>query len=481
MTIGQNTILTSTVTSTNDSCNALCDGTAEINIFGGTFPYNYSWTGGQTTSAVNSLCAGTFTITVTDAIGCLRIDSAIISQPTVLTSSVSVINPMCNNSCDGSASAFPSGGTSPYSYLWNPGGATTSAITGLCASNYTLTVTDAHHCSSTNTFVLTNPIVLSSTYTVTNSACSNVCNGAINITPSGGTGADTYHWMLGGQTTQNISGLCTGNDSVTITDTHGCSVTYSMTVSATISVIAHAGKDTSFCSGGTVILCNSSTNATSIAWYQIQNPTWTNIGSTNCVNENPFLSTDYALIATNGMCNDTDTIAVTIFPSPSVSAGSNTTILAGGTAQLNGSGSGTFLWSPSTGLSCTTCANPSASPTVSTTYTLVVTDGNGCTSSDSVKVILVPVIIPNDGISPNGDGKNDTWVIPGIDLYPECVVDVYNRWGQLIFSQTGYKNSSGWDGKFKGKDLSVGTYYYTINLNSASSPTPITGPITIMR
>jgi gliding motility-associated-like protein len=110
-----------------------------------------------------------------------------------------------------------------------------------------------------------------------------------------------------------------------------------------------------------------------------------------------------------------------------------------------------------------------------------VTDGNGCTSSDSVKVILVPVIIPNDGISPNGDGKNDTWVIPGIDLYPECVVDVYNRWGQLIFSQTGYKNSSGWDGKFKGKDLSVGTYYYTINLNSASSPTPITGPITIMR
>jgi len=637
MTIGQNTILTSTVTSTNDSCNALCDGTAAINIFGGTLPYTYAWSGGQTTAAATGLCAGTNTITVTDAIGCIHIDSAIITQPAVLASNIVAINPLCNGDCNGSVSTAPTGGTAPYTYLWIPGGATTTSITGLCAGNFTLTLSDAHHCSTTNTIVLTSPALISSTDVETKSSCANTHDGSITITPAGGTIPYTYNWQPGNMTTQNATGLVAGIYSVTITDVNGCSFTDSMTVGATVLVIAKAGNDTSYCVGGTATLCNGSFNATSFGWYQIQAPTWASLGNTNClsvsppvgntsyaliamngictdtdtvvvtvnnypvvfagndtsaclgdsvklcasganvyqwyklpawtpvaagtcitvapalgvtsyvvigkngvcadtdtvavtvlampiaiagndtafcagnsallcshsiatsvawyqlpswtlidttncINPTPLINTSYALIASNGGCKDTDTVAVTLFPVPAVNAGNDVTILSGGTASLNGSGSGIFNWTPATGLSCTTCANPSANPTVTITYTLIATDtAHGCTSFDTVRVFVVPIIVPNDGISPNGDGLNDVWVIPFIELFPECVVEVYNRWGELIFSETGYKNSTAWDGKYKGKDLPVGTYYYTINLHSIPSQDPVTGPITIMR
>jgi gliding motility-associated-like protein len=636
MTIGQNTILTSTVTSTNDSCNALCDGTAAINIFGGTLPYSYSWCNGQTTGTATGLCAGTCTVTVTDAIGCKRNDSAIISQPVVLAPNISGISPLCNGDCNGSVSAAPTGGTPPYTYLWNPGGATTTSMTGLCAgTTYTLVLSDANKCSVTNTIVLTNPAPISSADIETKASCANTCDGSIDIFPAGGSLPYTFLWSPIGITSQNVSGICPGIYSVTITDSHGCIFTDSMTVGENTLVIAVAGNDTSFCTGGTATLCNGSVNATSFGWYQIQIPSWTFLGNTNCVNvsplvgttsyaliavngscsdtdtvnvivnnypvvvasndtsaclgdsinlcasgangyqwyllpgwtfaaagtcitvapplgvttyvvigkngvcsdtdtvsvtvltvpiaiagndtafcaggsavlcshsiatsvawyqlpswtlinttncinQSPFISTMYALIASNGGCNDTDTVAVAVFPVPTVNAGSDATILTGATASLNGSGSGIFNWTPATGLSCTTCANPSANPTVTTTYTLVVTDtANGCSSLDTIKVTVIPIIVPNDGISPNGDGLNDVWVIPYIELFPECVVEVYNRWGELIFSSIGYKDK--WDGRYKGKDLPVGTYYYTINLNSTMSPDPITGPITIMR
>ena len=89
-------------------------------------------------------------------------------------------------------------------------------------------------------------------------------------------------------------------------------------------------------------------------------------------------------------------------------------------------------------------------------------------------------MIVNDGISPNGDGINDIWEIPNIEKFPDALVEVYNRWGELIFSATNYAGNK-WDGKYKGKDLPVGTYYYVINLNSDLHKDPITGPITILR
>ena len=109
----------------------------------------------------------------------------------------------------------------------------------------------------------------------------------------------------------------------------------------------------------------------------------------------------------------------------------------------------------------------------------MVTSSQGCVSSDSVLVSILPNISFGNGISPNGDGVNDEWEIDFIEMFPENTVEVYNRWGELLFQSKGYTEK--WDGTYKGQPLPVGTYYYIINLNDPLFPDAYTGPITIMR
>jgi len=91
---------------------------------------------------------------------------------------------------------------------------------------------------------------------------------------------------------------------------------------------------------------------------------------------------------------------------------------------------------------------------------------------------LPEIKIPN-GFSPNGDGTNDTWVIDFIYKFPNCEVEIFNRWGEPLFFSTGY--AIPWDGRYKGKPLPIGTYYYVIKLNDDFFPEPMTGPLTILR
>jgi len=125
-------------------------------------------------------------------------------------------------------------------------------------------------------------------------------------------------------------------------------------------------------------------------------------------------------------------------------------------------------------------ANPVTSTTVTTTYVVTVLDtATGCSNKDSIQVKVTPQIVISNGISPNGDGKNDTWAIDLIYKFPDNEVEIYNRWGELLYYKQRYDNS--WNGTFKGKPLPVGTYYYVIKLNDPKYPDPITGPITIFK
>ena len=124
-------------------------------------------------------------------------------------------------------------------------------------------------------------------------------------------------------------------------------------------------------------------------------------------------------------------------------------------------------------------ANPTATPSVTTTYTVTVTNSSGCSASDTVTVNVLPEINFPNGFTPNSDGVNDVWVIDNIQLFKNNVVEVYNRWGELLFRSVGY--TTPWDGRFNGQELPVGTYYYVIDLNDPLFPTDYTGPITIMR
>ena len=164
--------------------------------------------------------------------------------------------------------------------------------------------------------------------------------------------------------------------------------------------------------------------------------------------------------------NSADTISqnITVSPLPKVDAGADMVVLEGGNAKLKATASGdslTYAWSPATGLSSATILNPVVTPTADITYTLTVTSSKGCSASGRVSVsVLKAPVVPNT-FTPNGDGINDTWNIKYLDTYADGTVEVFNRYGNKVYSSVGY--SIPWDGRFKNVSLPVSTYYYIIN------------------
>ncbi len=187
----------------------------------------------------------------------------------------------------------------------------------------------------------------------------------------------------------------------------------------------------------------------------------------------------YIFTAQNG-CADTVSKQITVYPTPKVVAGKNVLLLEGASATLNPTVTGnnlTYKWTPSLGLSADNILNPVAKPLVNTTYTLTVTSVNGCTDADQLNVtVLKAPVIPNT-FTPNNDGINDTWNIKYLDSYPDVIVEIFSRYGEELYYSKGY--SIPWDGRYKGTNLPVGTYYYIITPGNGRSKTA--GPITIIR
>jgi gliding motility-associated-like protein len=191
----------------------------------------------------------------------------------------------------------------------------------------------------------------------------------------------------------------------------------------------------------------------------------------------------FTLTVSDGPCSDSDQVTVTILDLPIADAGPDHVIFLSETAQLGGSPTGpagsAFNWEPDSLLNDGSIADPIADPQETTWFTVLVTAPNGCVALDSVLVTVVPEVVITNGFTPNGDGWNDAWVIDYIDLFPECEVEIYNRWGDLLFRSVGYKTP--WDGRYNGGFVPVGTYYYVIKLNDARFPEPYTGPLTVIR
>ena len=171
----------------------------------------------------------------------------------------------------------------------------------------------------------------------------------------------------------------------------------------------------------------------------------------------------YTFNADNG-CSKFIEQTINVFEIPTADAGPDRVVLEGGFVTLVGAGTGpnlSYLWTPATGLNNPAIAKPASSPTDDITYTFRVTTSDGCTDTDQVFVKLLKTpIIPNT-FSPNRDGIHDKWEINYLESYPGATVQIYNRYGQLIFESKGY--SKPWDGMYKGKDAPAGTYYYIID------------------
>nr|MBA3898678.1 gliding motility-associated C-terminal domain-containing protein [Bacteroidota bacterium] len=278
-----------------------------------------------------------------------------------------------------------------------------------------------------------------------------------------------------------ITNLTAGVYSVEVTDAIGCKNTIAITLDPSIGITAIAGADSMYCEGaGPITLIGQGGNQYN--WFKLSNMAL--VGPTQQVTVNPGPgNTSYVLEVISGLCKAYDTLTINVIPAPVINAPDVTVIkgegvIIGGSPTSPGAGN-TYIWSPSAGLSDTTIANPYAMPDVTTTYQVQVIGPNGCVGIASLKVDVFPNIKYGNGISPNGDGVNDTWIIDYISEFPGAIVSIFNRWGVNLFkSAPGYPIP--WDGMYNGKELPVGTYYFVIDLNDEQFE-PQTGPITIMR
>ena len=270
-TITEPNALSATTSQTDVTCNGGSNGTATVNVTGGTGTYTYSWSpSGGTAATASGLPAGTYSVTVKDANLCQTTASVTITEPPVLTATVAKTDVLCNQANNGTATVTPSGGTGTYTYSWSPSGGTAATATGLSPNTYSVTVTDANGCSVTETVQITEPSALSLTDSHTNVSCNGGNNGTASVVATGGTGAYTYSWSPSGGNAATATGLTAGVYTVTVTDENSCSATKAITITepdaltltaTPLAVSCHNGNN-----GSATVSVTGGTGAYSYSW-----------------------------------------------------------------------------------------------------------------------------------------------------------------------------------------------------------------------
>lgn len=246
--IAEPTALAISYTSVDVSCFGDNNGSIDITPSGGNGPYTFSWSNGETTEDINTLVAGSYTVTVTDFNGCTLNETVVITEPLASLSTTAVVNDIsCFGGSDGSIQLTPSGGTAPYTYAWN-NGATTKDIFGLADGNYQVTITDDNGCFIQETYTIAMPTAMQASGVQTNILCNGDASGAIDLTVSGGTLPYTYTWS-NGDNTEDLSGIVAGNYQVTITDASGCSLNRSFTITEPLALLVNENIQDVTCFG----------------------------------------------------------------------------------------------------------------------------------------------------------------------------------------------------------------------------------------
>jgi gliding motility-associated-like protein len=483
-----------TISKTDATCFGLCDGSAQVTASPSGGSYTYTWIGETiTTPTINNLCAGNYMVEVRDVnTGCVITQSVEIEEKDSISIEVPFIqNPTCFELCDGIGTVVATGGALAYNYNWLTG-SETETQNNLCVGESKVIITDADGCQDSLTINILEPeeIIITIDSTV-NSECVYSTEGAIYTTVSGGSPGYDYSWETlpsSGftETTEDISGLLPTSYVLTVTDNNNCIKIDTVEIDTIHIVIADAGLDASICIGDCATFIGEGEGPSGIVyeWFDLDNNSISNIDSlTQCPDSKKEYT--YILEVSDAFCFDRDSVDLTVIDLPEVDAGFDITGLTGSIVVLGGNPTSTsgdiYEWSPLGDIfgGEELLPNPQLELNEEGEYVVTVTDTNGCVNSDTIFVKPIPDVSFPNGFTPNNDGTNDYWRIDFIIEFPQSTVEIYNRWGQLLFRSIGYNDP--WDGIYKGKPLPVGTYYYIIELNDPNFPDGYTGPITIMR
>ena len=384
----------------------------------------YSWSPGAGLSSINvsnpianPTTTTTYNVTVTNAGGCTASDAVVVTvnQTPTANAGTDVSIP---NGTSTTLSGTASGGSGSYTYIWSPAASLINAnvqnpTTTILNSTivYTLTVTDnITGCQKTDQVTVTvSGGVLSASASSTPTI---ICNGQtvqLNVLPSGGSGTYTYSWASNpagfNSTIVNPIASPNGNTIYLVTVSDGfTSVVTNTTVTVNPVPVVSAGNNVAICSGSATTL--SASGGSIYSWSPSNG-----LNATNIYNPvaSPASTTLYTVTVTSAQgCSNTSNVTITVNTLPTANAGSDITICAGNSASLNASGGSTYLWSPSSGLSGITINNPIVNPSSTTTYNVIVTNGNGCTASDNITISVNNLPVANAGADASICSGNST-------------------------------------------------------------------------
>jgi hypothetical protein len=380
----------------NISCNGGSNGSIAAMTSGGTASFTYAWSNGQTTQTATNLAAGTYSVIVTDSVGCTTTSAITLNEPAALGAVISVnqfngYQVSCHGSTDGSINLTPNGGTAPYHMIWSDN-STLQNRTSMGAGTYSVTIYDTLGCSYIDSAILNEPTAITALTTGSMLTCYGDSNGVAGVTVSGGDGPYTYLWQ-NGQTAATATQLKANYYLVTITDSRGCTQVAQAQVQQPTKVVAYAF--------GTYIGCGSQIGLLSVTGTGGNGPytfAWSN-GSTASFQTNQALGTYSVMVTDTQGCFDTST-AIILSPPPLSATTTNyqTTCdsiitVPQGSVTVTASGGVTpyiYLWS-----------NGETTPTISNLgtgdYTVIVTDANGCT------VTPTAIVRNNDAATILGD------------------------------------------------------------------------------
>ena len=383
----------SALSATDSITDVICfgDSTGAIAVTpsGGTLPYSYAWSNGNTEEDVDSLAAGSYTLVITDDNLCTDTNTYIINEPLALVLGSDLIDATCFGDNDGFIDLTPAGGVAPYSYQWS-NDSTTQDLDSLIAGDYSLVLTDDNLCTAEVTLTINEPAApISVTADSSNISCFDGNDGFIDITVAGGNGSYSYVWS-NAAVTEDLTDLFVGTYTVAVQDFKGCATSLTMTLTQPLAPL-------SLSIDMTPVICFSEDNGTATvtasggtAPYAY---VWSNTEDSLFIDS--LIAGDYSVVVTDSLfCADSITVTVTEPPILTAVADSIDVLCHGdstGTVSVlaaGGVGAYSYLWD--TGTADTTALVDSLP---AGTYTVTVTDTNGCffTTSTTINQPLAPL------------------------------------------------------------------------------------------
>lgn len=378
-------IVTSGILEDSISCSGLSDGKASVSVQGGTMPYSFQWSNGSTDSIAVNVPLGVSQVTVTDNNGCQKTASVKMEEPGVLSANIQKSDPKCFNGTDGSISITPSGGTAPYSYLWdaNSGNQTSQTAVNLPEGTYSVTVTDKNGCIYTDQASIQSPSSIMLSISTVNASCFGANDGTATVLVTGGTTPYAYIWDDPAmQTGFQAVNLAAGTYHVTVTDADACVETAEIVISSPPELNATTTLTPTKCFG-------SSDGSVSVNTFGGKAPytyKWSDNG-TPAATRNDLAAGSYNVTITdaNGCTKIVDNIVVMSAATAGIQVSGTDVLCYGGndgtaSATANGGNGGwTYLWSDPLMQDL-----PTASFLTAGNYSVTATDALGCTITGSV-------------------------------------------------------------------------------------------------